>query len=153
MKKTKHEVLRTELLFHSTVYWRRQWQPTPVLLPRESHGPRSLVGCSPQGCKELDMTERLRFHFSLSCIGEGYGNPLQCSCLKNPRDGKAWGPAVYGVAQNRTRLKWLSSSSSSMGILGFPGGSDNKESSCNVGDPSLIPGLGRSPGREIDYLL
>ena len=59
------------------------------------------------------MTERLHFHFSLSCIGEGNGNPLQCSCLENPRDGGAWWTAVYGVAQSRTRLKRLSSSSSS----------------------------------------
>ena len=59
------------------------------------------------------MTERLPFHFSLSCIGEGNGNPLQCSCLKNPGDGGAWWAAVYGVAQSRTRLKRLSSSSSS----------------------------------------
>ena len=60
------------------------------------------------------MTERLHFCFSLSCIGEGNGNPLQCSCLENPRDGGAWWAAVYGVAQSQTRLKWLSSSSSSI---------------------------------------
>ena len=90
---------------------RRQWHPTPVLLPGKSHGWRNLVGCSPWGCWGLDMTERLHFHFSLSCIGEGNGNPLQCSCLENPRDGGAWWAAVYGVAQSRTRLKWLSSSS------------------------------------------
>ena len=59
------------------------------------------------------MTDRLHFHFSLSCIGEGNGKPLQCSCLENPRDGGAWWAAVYGVSQSRTRLKWLSSSSSS----------------------------------------
>ena len=64
------------------------------------------------GSLESDMTERLHFHFSLSCIGEGNGNPLQCSCLENPRDGEAWWAAVYGVAQSRTRLKRLSSSSS-----------------------------------------
>ena len=58
------------------------------------------------------MTERLHFHFSLSCIGDGNGNPLQCSCLENPRDGGAWWAAVYGVAQSQTRLKRLSSSSS-----------------------------------------
>ena len=58
------------------------------------------------------MTERLHFHFSLSCIGEGKGNPLQCSCLENPRDGEAWWAAVFGVAQSWTRLKRLSSSSS-----------------------------------------
>ena len=61
------------------------------------------------------MTERLHFHFSLSCIGKGNGNPLQCSCLENPRDGRAWWAAVYGVAQSRTRLKRLSSSSSNNG--------------------------------------
>ena len=89
---------------------RRQWHPTPVLLPRKSHGWRSLVGCSPWGREESDMTERLPFHFSLSCIGEGNGNPLQCSCLENPRAKGAWWAAVYGVAQSRTRLKRLSSS-------------------------------------------
>ena len=89
--------------------WRRQW--FPVLLPGKSHGQRSLVGSSPRGCWESDMTERLHFHFSLSCIGEGNGNPLQCSCLENPRDGRAWWAAVYGVSQSRIWLKWLSSSS------------------------------------------
>ena len=89
---------------------KRRWQPTPVLLPGKSHGWRSLVGCSPWGCKESDTTERLHFHFSLLCIGEGNGNPLQCSCLENPGDGGAWWAAVYGVAQSQTRLKRLSSS-------------------------------------------
>ena len=66
------------------------------------------------------MTEWLHFHFSLSCIGEGNGNPLQCSCLENPRDGRAWLAAVYGVAQSRTRLKRLSSRSSRLwGMLLF----------------------------------
>ena len=78
---------------------------SPVPLPGKSHGQRSLVGCSPWGHWELDMTERLLFHFSLSCIGEGIGNPLQCSCLENPRDGGAWWAAVSGVAQSQTRLK------------------------------------------------
>ena len=91
---------------------RRQWHPTPILLRGKSHGWRSLVVCSPWGRQELDTTERLHFHFSLSCIGEGNGNPLQCSCLENPRDGGAWWAAFYGVAQSRTRLKRLSSSSS-----------------------------------------
>ena len=90
--------------------WRRQWHPTPVLLPGKSHECRSLVGCSPWDREESDMTEWLSFHFSLSCIGEGNGNPLQCSCLENPRDGGAWWAAVYGVAQSRTQLKWFSSS-------------------------------------------
>ena len=90
---------------------RSQWRPTPVLLPRKSHGRRSLVGCSPWGRKESDTTERLHFHCSLSCTGEGNGTPLQCSCLENPRDGGAWWAAVYGVAQSRTRLERLSSSS------------------------------------------
>ena len=80
---------------------RRQGHPTPVLLPGKSHGRKSLVGCSPWGRTELDTNERLHFHFSLSCIGEGNGNPLQCSCLENPRDGGASWAAVYGVAQSR----------------------------------------------------
>ena len=75
---------------------RRQRHPTPVLLPGKSHGRRSLVGCSPWGREESDMTERLHFHFSLSCTGEGNGNPLQCSCLENPRDGKPDGLPSMG---------------------------------------------------------
>ena len=109
-------LIRTPVLSElgSTVlqYRKRQWHPTPVLLPGKSHGWKSLVGCSPWGRKESDMTERLPFHFSLSCTGEGNGNPLQCSCLENPRDGGAWWAAIYGVAQSRTRLKQISSSSS-----------------------------------------
>ena len=99
---------------------RRQWHPTPVLLPGKSHGRRGLVGCSPWGRKESDTTERLYFHFSLSCIGEGNGNPLQCSCLENPRDGGAWWSAVYGVAQSQTRLKRLSMQQQ-MGGMGVGG--------------------------------
>ena len=95
---------------------RRQWHPTPVLLPGKSHGWRSLVGCSPWGHWGSYTTERLHFHFSLSCIGEGNGNPLQCSCLENPRDGGAWWASVSEVTQSWTRLKWLSSSSSALGI-------------------------------------
>ena len=95
----------------SHYFWRRQWHPTPVLLPGKSHGRRSLVGCSPWGRWESDTTEQLPFHFSLSRIGEGNGNSLQCSCLDNPRDGGGWWAAVYGVAQSRIRLKRLSSSS------------------------------------------
>ena len=87
--------------------------PTPVLLLGKPHGQRSLVSCSLWGCEEWNMTEQLHFHFSLSCIGEGTGNPLQYSCLENPRDGGAWWAAVYGVTQSWTRLKRLSSSSSS----------------------------------------
>ena len=94
--------------------WRRHWHPTPVLLPGKSHGRRSLEGCSPWGRWVSDTTERLHFHFSLSCIGEGNGNPPQCSCLESPRDGVAWWAAIYGVAQSQTRLKQLSSSSNNL---------------------------------------
>ena len=73
------------------------------------------MGCSPWGLEELDMTERPHFHFSFSCIGEGNGNPLQCSCLENLRDEGAWWAAVYGAAQSWTRLKRLSSSSNASG--------------------------------------
>ena len=93
------------------ISWRRTWPPTLVFLPGQSHRQRSLVGCSQWDHKESDTIERLHFPFSLSCIGEGNGNPLQCSCLENPRDRGAWWAAVYGVAQSRTRLKRFSSSS------------------------------------------
>ena len=86
--------------------------PTLVLLPGKSHGRRSLVGCSLWVREDWDRTERLHFHFSLSCIGEGNGSPMQCSCLENPRDGGAWRVAVCGVAQSWTRRKRFSSSSS-----------------------------------------
>ena len=99
------ELDTTEATWHACMHWRRKWQPTPVFLPGKSHGRRSLVGCSPWGRKELDTTECLPFHFSLSCIGEGNGNPLQCSCLENPRDGGAWWAAVWGVTRSQTRLK------------------------------------------------
>ena len=94
------------------VVWRRQWHPTPVLLPGKSHGWRSLVGCSPWGRWEADTTERLPLHLSLSYIGEGNGSPLRCSCLEDPGDGGAWWAAVYGVSQSQARLEWLSSSGS-----------------------------------------
>ena len=109
---SKMYILLKVILSIPTVFQRRQWHPTPVLLPGKAHGWRSLVGCSPWGRYESDRTEQLHFHFSLSLIGEGNGNPLQCSCLENPRDRGAWWAAVYGVAQSWTRLKWLSSSSS-----------------------------------------
>ena len=94
----------------STLAWKVPWMEEPGRLQS-------------MGLEESDTTERLPFHFSLSCFGEGNGNSLQCSCLENPRDGGAWWAAVYGVTQSRTRLKQLSSSSSSMG---FPGGSSVK---------------------------
>ena len=89
----------------STFVWKIPWTEEPGRL----QSMRSL---------ESDTTERLHFHFSLSCIGEGNGNPLQCSCLENPRDGEAWWAAVSGVAQCWTRLKQLSSSSSRALALG-----------------------------------
>ena len=97
----------TSLSLFSFLHWRRKWQPSPVFLPGESQGWGRLVGCHLWGCTELDTTERLHFHFSLSCIGEGNGNPLQCSCLESSRDGGAWWAAIYGVAQSQTGLKRL----------------------------------------------
>ena len=112
---------------------RRQWHPTPVLLPGKSHGQRSLEGCSPWSRYELDTTERLPFHFSLSCTGEGNGNPLQRSCLENPRDWGACWASIYGVAQSWTWLKRLSSSSSSMqSINSTPGYISEKNKNTNL---------------------
>ena len=92
------------------MFWRRQWPRTPVLLPGKSHGWRSLQSMGSLSWARLSyFTFTFHFHFSLSCIGEGNGNPLQCSCLGKPRDRGAWWAAVYGVAQSRTRLKWLNS--------------------------------------------
>ena len=97
------------ILFHQNFMYldsnkqHRQWHPTPVLLPGKSHGWRSLVACSPWGRWGSDTTS-----LSLSRIGEGNGNPLQCSCLENPMDREAWKAAIHGVAQSRTRLKQLS---------------------------------------------
>ena len=112
----------------STLAWKIPWMEEPGRL-------QSMC------LLELDTTERLHFHFSLSCIGEGNGNPLQCSCLENPRDGAAWWAAVCGVAQSRTRLKRLSSSSSSsIPGWGFPGGA--------VMNPPAKAGDARDTGRE-----
>ena len=83
----------------STLAWKIPWMEEPGRLKT-------------MGSRRVDTTEILDFHFSLSFIGEGNGNLLQCSCLENPRDAGAWWAAVYGVAQSRTRLKQLSSSSS-----------------------------------------
>ena len=105
--------------------WRRERLPTLVFWPGEFQGLYS-----PWGRRESDMSN---FHFSLSCIGEGNGDPLQYSCLESPRDGGAWWAAVYGVAQSRTRLKRLSSS--------------------NVGDLDSISGLGGAPGEGKGYPL
>ena len=107
------QTLGCYLIISSIKHWRKQWPPTAALLPGKSHGRRSLEGCSPWGRYELDTNEQLHFQFSLLCTGEGNGNPLQCYCLENPRDGGAWWAAVCGVAQSQTRLKLLSSSSSS----------------------------------------
>ena len=122
----------------------KEMQPTPVFLPGGSHGRRSLVGCSPQGHYQSDTTERLHFHISLSCIGEGNGNPLQCSCLENPRDGGAWWAAGYGVAQSRTRLKRLSSSSRASQVALVVKSPPANEA--DAGDLGSIPGSGRCPG-------
>ena len=96
------------------------------------------------GSLRVDKTQRLHFHFSVSCIGEGNGNPLQCSCLENPRDGGAWWAAVFGVAQGRTQLKRLSNSSSSPKRR-LPGSSVVKNPLASAEGTSFIPGFGRSP--------
>ena len=89
---------RTEILDGIVwLFWRRQWRPTPELLPGKSHGGRSLVGCSPWGREESDTTKRLHFHFSLSCIGEGNGNPLQVLAWRIPGTGEPGGLPSMGL--------------------------------------------------------
>ena len=106
--KNKDITLLTEVhivkavVYPVVMYRRRQWHPTPVLLPGKSHGQRSLVGCSPWDHEESDTTEQLHFQFSLSCIGERNGNPLQCSCLENPRDRKPGGLPSMGHTESDT---------------------------------------------------
>ena len=92
-------------------YWGRKMETHSSTLAWKIPCTRSLIGYSPWGPEESDTTERLHFHISLWCIGEGNSNPLQCSCLENPRYGGAWWAPIYGVAQSRTWLTWLSSSS------------------------------------------
>ena len=111
------QVLLVTCFVYSSLYAEKAMAPTPVLSPGKPHGRRSLVGCSPWGRWESDTTERLHFHFSLSCMGEGNGNPLQRSCLENPRDWGAWWAAVRGVADTTERLS--SSSSMCMSIPAF----------------------------------
>ena len=88
----------------SQASWRRQWHPTPVLLPGKSHGWRSVVGYKSMGLQRVGRDWATSLLLSLSCIGEGNGNPLQCSCLENPRDGGAWWVAVNRVAQSWTEV-------------------------------------------------
>ena len=90
---------------------RRQWHPTPVLLPGKSHGWRSLVGCSPWGRERVGHDWATSLSLFTFMHWRRKWQSLQCSCLENPRDGGAWWVAIYGVAQSQTRLKWLSSSS------------------------------------------
>ena len=98
---------KTMALHSSILAWKIPWTEEPGKLQS-------------MGSLRANTTERLHFHFSLSCIGEGNGNPFQCSCLENPRDGGAWWAAIYGVTQSRTQLKWLSSSSSSTSTMDGP---------------------------------
>ena len=99
-------------------------------------------------CDPTDTTERLHFHFSLSCIGEGNGNPLQCSCLENPRDGGAWWAVIYGVAQSRTRLKRLSSSNSKTIAWQIPLSMGFPRQVYQSGLPFSSPGAPLNPGME-----
>ena len=137
----------TSLSLFTLVHWRRKWQPTPVFLPGESQGRGSLVGCRLclWGHTESDTTEQLPFHFSLSCTGEGNGNPLQCSCLENPRNGEAWWAAVYvyGVAQSQTWMKRLSSSSSSSMVRPEP---EARPAPCTGGTGAPV-----GPGVEVKW--
>ena len=125
--------LFTLLSFHAQ---RRQWHPTPVILPGKSHGRRSLVGCSPCGREESDTTEWLHFHFSLSFTGEGNGNPLQCSCLENPRDGEPGG--LPSMGSHRVRHDWSDLAAAAAALTSSP---TNTSPHCQLlrGEPSNQP--------------
>ena len=119
--------------------------------PGAGDGQGGLACCNSWGRKErLYWTELILISnililgFPSGSVGERNGNPLQCSCLENPRDEGAWWAAICGVAQSQTRLSDLQ---------GFPDSSVGKESACNAGDPGLSPGSGRSTGEGIGYLL
>ena len=109
---------------------RRRWHPTPALLPGESHGWRSLVGCSPWGRQELDTTKRLHFDFSVSCIGGRNSNPLQCSCLENPRDGEPGG--LPSMGSHRVRHDWSDLAAAAAAAALY-----ECSSSCFVSSPTL----------------
>ena len=106
-----HELPEVDAGFRKGIGTRDQIANICWIMEKAREFQKNIYFCSPWGCEESDTTERLHFHFSLSCIGGGNGNPLQCSCLENPRDGGAWWAAIYGVAQSRTLLKRLRSSS------------------------------------------
>ena len=108
----------------STLAWKIPWTEEPG-------------GLQSMGSLRVRHTERLHFHFSLSCIGEGNGNPLQCSSLENPRDGRAWWAAVYGVAQSRTQLTRFSSSSSNALKTKLPNVFQRRVFKCTVKEGSL----------------
>ena len=101
IKNLEHGMEKAMAPHSSTLAWKIPWMEEPGRLQS-------------MGSLQSDTTERLHFHFPLSCIGEGNGNPLQCSCLENPRDGEAWWAAVYGVAQSPT---WLSSRTWQAGLV------------------------------------
>ena len=132
----------TSLSLFTFMHWRRKWQPTPSILAWRIPGTEEPSGLPSMGSHRVGHDWATSLSLSLSCIGEGNGNPLQCSCLENPRDGGAWWAAVSGVAQSRTRLKWLSSSFSSSNIKpwGLPGWHSSQKSACNAGDIGSVPG-------------
>ena len=125
---------------------RRQWHPTPVLLPGRSHGWRSLVGCSLWGHEESDTTEQPHFHFSLSCIGEGNGNPL----VFLPGESQGWGSLVgchlWGLAESDTTESDLAAVAAGGAVVKNP-----PAKAGDKGEADLIPGLGRSLGGENGY--
>ena len=125
----------------STRAWKIPWTEEPGRLQS-------------MGLLESDTTERLHLHFSLSCIGGGNGNPLQCSCLENPSDGEAWWAVVYGVAQSWTRLKRLSSSSLHKGVAQFSSVTQSCPTLCDPidGSPTGFPVTGILQARILEWV-
>ena len=128
---------------------RRQWQPTPVLLPGKFHGWRSLVGCSPWGREKSDKTEQLHFH----ALEKAMATHSSVLAWRIPRTAEPGG--LLSMGSHRVGHDWSGLAAAAAAVLstilskvicGFPGGSDGKESTSSAGDMGSIPGLGRSPG-------
>ena len=135
------------------ISWRRQWYPTPVLLPRKSHGWRSLVGCSPWGRSSLIQLSNFTFTFHFHALEKEMTTHSSVLAWRIPGTGEPGG--LPSMGSHRVGHDWsdLAAAAGISSLVGFPCGSVDKESACNAGDLGSVPGLGRSPGEWKGYPL